>query len=90
MASTVDVKAFIDQRPISTYQWFLVVMCFVTRRRWHGRCHHGVCNSLNSEEWDVSRPAFGIVISIAPFGLVIGALAAAPPSDRFGRKPVLI
>ena len=22
-------------------------MCFVTRRPWHGRCHHGVCNLLN-------------------------------------------
>ena len=42
------------------------------------------------EEWDVSRPAFEIVISAAPFGLVIGALAAGPSSDRLGRKPVLI
>lgn len=42
------------------------------------------------QEWDISRPAFGIVISAAPFGLVIGALVAGPSSDRFGRKIVLI
>jgi MFS transporter, AAHS family, 4-hydroxybenzoate transporter len=42
------------------------------------------------QEWDVSRPAFGIVISAAPFGLVIGALVAGPLSDRLGRKMVLI
>ncbi len=42
------------------------------------------------QEWDISRPAFGIVISAAPFGLVIGALVAGPSSDRFGRKVVLI
>ena len=42
------------------------------------------------EEWSISRPAFGIVISAAPFGLVIGALVAGPSSDRFGRKIVLV
>jgi AAHS family 4-hydroxybenzoate transporter-like MFS transporter len=41
-------------------------------------------------EWSISRPAFGIVISAAPFGLVVGALVAGPSSDRFGRKPVLV
>jgi MFS transporter, AAHS family, 4-hydroxybenzoate transporter len=41
------------------------------------------------QEWDVSRAAFGLVISAAPFGLVIGALVAGPSSDRFGRKLVL-
>ena len=42
------------------------------------------------QDWAISRPAFGIVISAAPFGLVIGALVAGPSSDRFGRKVVLI
>lgn len=42
------------------------------------------------QEWNISRPAFGLVISAAPFGLVIGALVAGPSSDRFGRKIVLI
>lgn len=42
------------------------------------------------QEWNISRPAFGLVISAAPFGLVIGALVAGPSSDRFGRRLVLI
>ena len=42
------------------------------------------------QEWAISRPAFGIVISAAPLGLAIGALVAGPSSDRFGRKVVLI
>jgi AAHS family 4-hydroxybenzoate transporter-like MFS transporter len=41
------------------------------------------------QEWNISRPAFGFVISAAAFGLVIGALVAGPSSDRFGRKAVL-
>jgi len=42
------------------------------------------------QEWSISRPAFGLVMSSAPIGLVIGALVAGPSSDRFGRKGVLI
>ena len=49
----------------------------------------GFVTPSDLEEWGISRPAFGIVISAAPFGLVIGALVAGPPSDRVGRKPVL-
>src|SRR6202012_1161623 len=41
-------------------------------------------------DWGISRPAFGLVMSAAPLGLVIGALAAGPASDRIGRKWVLI
>ena len=28
-AKTVDIKAFIDEQPISAYQWFLVALCFL-------------------------------------------------------------
>jgi AAHS family 4-hydroxybenzoate transporter-like MFS transporter len=41
------------------------------------------------QDWNISRPAFGFVISAAPFGLVIGALIAGPLSDRIGRKIVV-
>ena len=36
------------------------------------------------QEWSISRANFGLVVSAAPFGLVIGALVAGPSSDRFG------
>ena len=28
MTKTVDIKAFIDERPIATFLWALVAMCF--------------------------------------------------------------
>jgi MFS transporter, AAHS family, 4-hydroxybenzoate transporter len=91
MASTVDVKAFIDERSISAYQWFLVAMCFViVAADGMDVAIMGFVTPSILQEWDVSRPAFGIVISAAPFGLVIGALVAGPSSDRLGRKLVLI
>jgi MFS transporter, AAHS family, 4-hydroxybenzoate transporter len=90
-ANTVDIKAFIDERPISAYQWFLVAMCFlVVVADGMDVAIMGFVTPSILQEWDISRPAFGIVISAAPLGLVIGALVAGPSSDRFGRKIVLI
>jgi len=86
----VDVKAFIDERPVSTYQWFLVAMCFlVVVADGMDVAIMGFVTPPILQEWNISRPAFGLVLSAAPFGLVLGALLAGPSSDRFGRKPVL-
>ena len=91
MTNNIDVKAFIDERPISAFQWFLVAMCFlVVVADGMDVAIMGFVTPSILQDWSISRPAFGIVISAAPFGLVIGALAAGPSSDRFGRKPVLI
>jgi AAHS family 4-hydroxybenzoate transporter-like MFS transporter len=91
MANTVDIKTFIDKRPISAFQWFLVAMCFlVVVADGMDVAIMGFVTPSILTEWAISRPAFGLVISAAPFGLVIGALVAGPSSDRFGRKIVLI
>src|SRR3954465_14147639 len=88
---TVDIKAFIDEQPISAFQWLLGAMCFfVVVADGMDVAIMGFVTPSILQEWDISRPAFGIVISAAPFGLVIGALVAGPSSDRFGRKIVLV
>lgn len=91
LPARVDVKALIDERPISLYQWLLVAMCFlVVVADGMDVAIMGFVTPSILQEWNISRPAFGIVISAAPFGLVLGALMAGPLSDRFGRKIVLI
>ena len=91
MSGVIDIKRHIDERPISAWQWFLVVMCFlVVVADGLDVAIMGFVTPPILAEWNVSRPAFGFVISAAPFGLVLGALVAGPSSDRFGRKPVLI
>ncbi|KXU83150.1 4-hydroxybenzoate transporter [Paraburkholderia monticola] len=87
----IDIKKFIDERPISLYQWLLVVLCFliVTADGMDVAIMGFVAPSI-IHAWAISRPAFGLVMSAAPIGLVIGALAAGPASDRIGRKWVLI
>jgi len=90
-ATTIDVKSFIDERPVSTYQWLLVALCFlVVVADGMDVAIIGFVAPPILQEWNISRPAFGLVMSSAPIGLVIGALLAGPSSDRFGRKVVLI
>lgn len=42
------------------------------------------------QDWGLSRAAFGPVMSAGMVGLAIGALAAGPYADRFGRKKLLL
>jgi MFS transporter, AAHS family, 4-hydroxybenzoate transporter len=88
---TIDIKAFIDERAISPYQWLLVALCFliVTADGMDVAIMGFVAPSI-IHDFGISRPAFGLVMSSAPIGLVIGALAAGPASDRIGRKWVLL
>jgi AAHS family 4-hydroxybenzoate transporter-like MFS transporter len=89
--AAVDVKAFIDDRPPSAYQWLLVLLCFlVVAADGMDVAIMGFVAPSILQEWGLSRPAFGLVMSAAPIGLVIGALVAGPSSDRVGRKLVLI
>jgi AAHS family 4-hydroxybenzoate transporter-like MFS transporter len=86
----VNVKAFIDQRSMSSRQSLLLVLCFlVVAIDGMDVAVMGFLAPSILHEWGVSRAAFGLVMSAAPLGLVLGALIAGPMSDRFGRKLVL-
>ena len=88
--TTVDVKAFIDQRGMTSMQWLLLALCFlVVAVDGMDVAIMGFLAPSILQEWGASRASFGVVMSAAPFGLVIGALVAGPASDWLGRKTVL-
>lgn len=89
--TAVDVKAFINERPMSGAQWLLLILCFLMVAA------DGIDVAIMGfiappiiQDWGITRASFGLVMSAAPIGLVLGALFAGPSSDRFGRKKVLI
>jgi AAHS family 4-hydroxybenzoate transporter-like MFS transporter len=87
----VDVKAFIDQRGMTSMQWLLLALCFlIVAVDGMDVAIMGFLAPSITQEWHASRAAFGVVMSAAPVGLVLGALIAGPTSDRIGRKTVLV
>jgi AAHS family 4-hydroxybenzoate transporter-like MFS transporter len=90
-AESVDIKAFIDARKMSGYQWLVLALCFlIVTMDGLDTAVMGFVAPLVMHDWGVSRAAFGPVMSAAMVGLAIGALAAGPAADRVGRKIVLI
>lgn len=58
---TIDVKAFIDAQPISSYQSLLVALCFlVGHADGMDVAIMGFVAPSILEEWGISRPAFGL------------------------------
>jgi len=89
--SAVDVRSFINGRPMSRYQWLVLVLCFlIVAADGTDVAIMGFIAPPILQEWGISRAAFGVVMSAAPIGLVFGALFAGPASDKIGRKKVLV
>lgn len=87
----LDVRAFIDQRPFSSTQWLILVLCFLlVMADGMDVAIMGFLAPVIGRDWHVSRELFGVVMGAAPLGLAFGALMAGPPADRYGRKSVLM
>src|SRR3954465_1292457 len=87
----MDVRAFIDSQPVSTYQWMVTALCglIVFVDGFDAQAMGFVAPAV-SAELHVTRAALGTVISSGLFGMMIGALILGTVADRIGRKPVLI
>jgi AAHS family 4-hydroxybenzoate transporter-like MFS transporter len=91
VGSCLDVQAFIDAKPISRYQWRIVILCFlIVFLDGLDTAAMGFIAPALSQDWGIDRASLGPVMSAALVGMVFGALGSGPLADRFGRKIVLV
>lgn len=91
LATTLNVREFINERPLSRNQWVLVLLCFlIVAVDGMDVAIMGFVAPSILAEWHISRPAFGMVMGAAPIGLAVGAMLAGSSSDWFGRRKVLL
>jgi AAHS family 4-hydroxybenzoate transporter-like MFS transporter len=88
---SLDIRAHINSRKMTGYQWLLLGLCFlIVATDGIDVAIMGFLAPDIIREWGISRASFGIVMSAAPIGLAIGAMLVGPLSDRWGRKKPLM
>ncbi|HEU4734107.1 MAG TPA: MFS transporter [Kofleriaceae bacterium] len=88
---TLDVRRWIDDRPVGGFQLATVVTCaaIVFLDGFDAQVMGYVAPALRVD-LHVERAALGPALSSGLFGMLIGALVFGPVADRYGRRPVLI
>ncbi|WP_213875127.1 MFS transporter [Pseudomonas sp. dw_358] len=91
VGNTLDVQSFINSQPLSSYQWRVVILCFlIVLLDGLDTAAMGFIAPALSQDWGIDRASLGPVMSAALIGMVFGALGSGPLADRFGRKGVLV
>ncbi|WPO99112.1 MFS transporter [Pseudomonas sp. HR96] len=91
VGNSLDVQSFINSQPLSTYQWRVVILCFlIVFLDGLDTAAMGFIAPALSQDWGIDRASLGPVMSAALIGMVFGALGSGPLADRFGRKVVLV
>ena len=87
----INVKAWIDARPVSPFQWRVLALCLIIIMfDGYDAAVMGFIAPALIEHWGISRSAMGPILGAAMFGVALGALIAGPMSDRYGRKRVIL
>jgi MFS transporter, AAHS family, 4-hydroxybenzoate transporter len=89
--STSAVAHVIDDRPLSRFQLWTILLCgiVVVLDGFDTQCM-GFLVPVMSENLNIPLPAFGPVLAAALFGLMIAAMGSGPIADRYGRRVVVI
>lgn len=75
--NVVDVKAWIDTRPVSRFQWNVLLLCFIIiMLDGYDAAVMGFVAPALIEDWGISRAEMGPILGAAMFGVAIGATVA--------------
>jgi len=89
--NAIDVKVWIDSRPISRYQWLVLGLCsLIILFDGYDAAVMGFIAPSLIQDWGIAPSQLGLILGAAMFGVALGALIAGPYSDRLGRKRVLL
>lgn len=89
-AREVNVRELLDSRGVSGYQRAVIALCFlIVLMDGFDVVIMGFVGPALKEAWRWTNDDLAPVLSAALVGLTLGALAAGPLGDRFGRRKVL-
>jgi AAHS family 4-hydroxybenzoate transporter-like MFS transporter len=90
-AQAIEVADFIDRRPLSLFQFLVVVVCFlIVAIDGFDATVMGFLASSIRTEWGLTPTQLAPLFAASLFGLLAGAIIFGPLSDRFGRKTILL
>lgn len=81
----------ISNRPMSPYQWLIVVICFILN------FNDGIDVLIVSfsspeiiQQWGLSKTEMGYIFSAGLAGMTLGAFLIAPLADKMGRRKIFL
>lgn len=91
LGSIINVRKFMDERPLTRFQSWVVGICTfqVVVSGFDAGAIAYVAPPI-MKELHISRAAMGPVFSAAFVGMILGSLVLGPLADRYGRKPIMI
>ncbi|MEZ5284945.1 MAG: MFS transporter [Vicinamibacterales bacterium] len=87
----VEVRAFIDDQPVSWLQYRLLLLCFIViASDGFDTAIIGFIAPALRVEWAIGVADLGPLFAAGLFGLMLGAFAVGPAADRYGRRAMLV
>lgn len=86
-----SVAMGMSQRPMSTFQWFVISLCFlINMLDGFDVLVMAFTASSVSNEWGLGGVQLGYLLSAGLIGMALGSLIIAPWADHIGRRPLIM
>jgi AAHS family 4-hydroxybenzoate transporter-like MFS transporter len=91
MANAVNVEALIDEQPVRRFHVSVILLCALAMfADGFDDQVMGYVAPAMIQEWGLDRSVMGPVFSAGLAGMMIGAFAWSPVSDKIGRRAVIL